>query len=67
MHGIRHGGAAPEHGREPDTDPRVTRMISSDAAWPALPPPEASVPLACLLAGIIVAQPADFIALSVLE
>ena len=67
MNGIRNGGAAQEHGREQDTDPRVTLMISSDAAWPALPSPEAYAPLACQLAGIVVTQPARLIPIPFFE
>jgi hypothetical protein len=67
MNGIRHDGAAQEHGREQDTDPHITLMISSDAAWPALPPPEAYAPLACRMAGIEAAEPAHPIAIPLFE
>ena len=67
MNGIRNGGAAQEHGRDQDTDPRFNLMISYDAAWPALPPSEAEAPLACLLASIVVTEPAHLIALTFLE
>jgi hypothetical protein len=67
MNGIRNDGAAQEHGREQDTDPRVTLMISSDAAWPALPSPEAYAPLACRLAGIEATELAHPIAIPLFE